>query len=131
MTALTQAIAGVMVAVILITVLRKQSQEIALLLSLAMCAMVLLIAGGYLKSVVSLIENLKTVAGLDDDLLSPALKAVGIALLSQFAGLICADSGNSAMGRCVELLGCAAILWLAMPLMNMLLELVMKITGEL
>lgn len=131
MTALMQAIAGVMVAVILITVLRKQSQEIALLLSLAMCAMVLLIAGGYLKNAIALIENLKTVAGLDDDLLSPALKAVGIALLSQFAGLICADSGNSAMGRCVELLGCAAILWLAMPLMNMLLELVMKITGEL
>lgn len=131
MAALIQAIAGVMVGVILIAVMQKQGKEIALVLSLAVCAMVLAVAGGYLKSVVELIENLKKAAELDDDLVAAALKAVGIALLSQFAALICNDSGNSAMGRSVELLGCAAILWLAIPMMNMLLELVLKITGEL
>lgn len=131
MTVLIQAIAGALIAAILIAMLQKQSKDMAMLLSIAVCAMILVIAASYLRPVVELVNNLRDTAGIDDELVSVALKAVAVALLTQFTALICTDAGNSALAKTVELLGAAAILWLAIPLMNALLELIQKITGEL
>lgn len=131
MTAFLQAAAGVLIAVVLCAVLSRQGKEITLLLSLAVCCMVLLAAAAYLEPVVALIGTLKDAAQLDGDLFGVILKAVGIGLIAELASLICADSGNGALGRAIEILAAAVILWLSVPLMTALLELVQRLAGNL
>ena len=45
--------------------------------------------------------------------------------------LVCKDAGNESMGKSMQLLGSAAILYLSVPLFAALLELLQKILGEL
>ena len=131
MDRVVQAFAGVLIAVIIGSVIHKQNQEISLLISIGICVMLLLAALAYLEPVMGLLEKIQEMTNLDPKLTSAVLKAVGIALTAQFASLICRDSGNSAMGQGVELLGTAAILWLSIPLLERVLEVVQKIVGDL
>ena len=54
---------------------------------------------------------------------------MGISLLGEICVLFCNDSGNTALGKGVQMLETAAILWLSMPLMEALITLVQKILG--
>lgn len=130
MTAFWQVLAGVLISVVMGLALSKQGRDITLLMSIAVCCMVLLVAVSYLKPVLDFVNQLKTVGNLDNNLLKIMLKAVGIGLIAEIATLICNDSGNSALGKTVQILASAVLLWLAIPLMGSLLELVQKIVGE-
>lgn len=126
-----QIIAGTLVAVILSLALSRQGKEISILLGIAVCCMVLIGAVNYLKPVMELVSTLQTVGQLDGQWVSLMLKAVGIGLISEMATLICTDSGNAALGKAIQIFACAAILWLSVPLLNALLELIQKLLGEL
>ncbi|MBR4109877.1 MAG: hypothetical protein IKK41_06190 [Oscillospiraceae bacterium] len=126
-----KAAAGVLVAVILVLVLMKQGKDLSVLLIVAVCAMVLCAALSYLQPIKDLIIRLQTIGQLDSDTLSILLKAVGIGLIAEVTGLICADAGNAAMGKTLQFLASAVILWLAIPLLNELLELLDTILGAI
>lgn len=130
MAAFLQAVGGVLVAVILCAVLNRQGKDFTVLLSTAVCIMVLIAASAYLEPVMMLIETLIDTAQLDSDLFQTILKAVGIGLIGELASLICADSGNAALGKTVEILTAGVILWLSIPLMTALLELVQQMVGS-
>ena len=131
MIGLIQGIAGALIAVILGTVVARSGKDISVLLSLAACCAILWTAMGYLKPVVDLMGTLADLSGLDGSWIGVVFKTVGIGLLSQIAGLICADAGNSALGKVVEILACAAVLWLSIPLIQALLELIQEMTGKI
>ena len=130
MTTFWQVVAGAMISVVLGLALSKQGKDITLLMSIAVCCMILLAAIAYLKPVLDFVKQLQSIGNLDNDLLGIMLKAVGIGLVAEIATLICNDSGNSALGKAVQILASAVVLWLAIPLMQSLLELVQKIMGE-
>lgn len=130
MTAYLNAVAGVLIAAVLGVVLSRQGKDISLLLSLAVCCMVLLVAVRYLEPVMEFLDTLATLSNLDNDLMNTMLKVVGIGLIAELASLICADSGNSAMGKAVEFLAAGAVLWLSIPMMTTLLELIQQIVGQ-
>ena len=129
MTQFWQGAALVVVGVILSLALGKQGKEMALLLTLAVCCMVCALAAAYLIPVVAFVEKLQIVGNIDNDALQIMLKAVGIGVIGQIAGMVCADSGNSAMGKALQILTASAILWLSLPLMTRFLELVEEIMG--
>lgn len=130
MTAYLNTVAGVLIAAVLGVVLSRQGKDISLLLSLAVCCMVLLVAVRYLEPVMEFLDTLATLSNLDSDLMNTMLKVVGIGLIAELASLICADSGNSAMGKAVEFLAAGAVLWLSIPMMTTLLELIQQIVGQ-
>lgn len=117
--------AAVLLAVVMILTLRRQ--EMGLLLGMAVCAMAALAAMQYLEPVVELVDSVREFGELDGELLVILLKAVGIGLLTEIAGMICADSGNSSLGKSLQLLGTAVILWLSIPLFTGLLDLIREI----
>ena len=119
-----KAVAAVLLAVVLIWTLRRQ--EMGVLLGMAVCAMVMAVAMAYLGPVLELMETLQELGGLDGDMTSILLKSVGIGLVTEIAGLICADSGNASLGKSLQLLGTVAILWLSVPLFTSLLELIQE-----
>lgn len=119
-----KAVAAVLLAVVLIWTLRRQ--EMGVLLGIAVCAMVMAVAMAYLGPVLELVETLQKLGELDGELTSILLKSVGIGLVTEIAGLICADSGNASLGKSLQLLGTVAILWLSVPLFTSLLELIQE-----
>lgn len=114
----------VLVGVILALVVGRQSRDMSLLLTLAVCVMVCLAAVAFLEPVMELLKELRRLGELDSGAISIALKCAGIALLTELIGLICADAGERAMGKALELLSSAAILWLSLPLIRELLRLI-------
>ena len=124
-------IAGALIAVVLGLSLRQQGKDIALLLSIAACCMVVIAGVQYIKPIITFLENLQTLADLQDTSFQILLKAVGIGLVAEIAILICSDSGNAALGKSIQILTTGVLLWLSLPLMNALLEMVQKILGEL
>ena len=126
-----QAAAGVMAATVLWIVLSKQGKEYALLLSLGTCAMVLLAVFQFFQPVVDLLQRLQNLGDLQPEWLSVMLKALGIGLVVEMSSLICADAGNAALGKTMQILGAVAVLWLSIPLINSLIELLQEILGGL
>lgn len=125
-----QVIAGAMIAVVLGLAMSKQGKDITLLLSVAGCCMALVAAINYLKPVVQFVEQLQSVGNLNGNMLKIMLKSVGIGLVAEIAAMICNDSGNSALSKAVQILAAAAVLWLSIPLMTALLDLVEQIVGK-
>ena len=125
-----QIIAGALIAVVLGLTVGKLGKELSILLGIAVCCMVLIAAVNYLNPVMELISTLQSVGNLDSQWVAIMLKAAGIGLISELASLICADSGNAALGKAIHVLACAAVLWLSIPLMNALISLIQKLLGE-
>lgn len=125
-----QGAALVLLTVILGLSLGNQRKDTGLLLTMAACCLVATAAVSYLKPVIEFIEQLQSVGRLDNEMLRILLKTVGIGMVGEIAALICADSGSAALGKALQLLTSATILWLSLPLLTELLELVQQILGE-
>ena len=126
-----QGVGIALIAVVLCCVLAGTRKDISMLLGLAACCMILFAGISYLKPVMELVGTLAQMTSLDATWIGVVLKTVGISLVAQFAGLICADAGNTALSKAVEILAAAAVLWLSIPMMQALLELVQEMTGGL
>ena len=93
--------------------------------------MVLVIAFTYLDPVLKFLQELERLADLETEMLLTLLKVVGIALLGEMSALICNDAGNSSLGKTLQILGSAVILWIAIPIFRSLINLLQRILGEL
>lgn len=129
MTAFLQACGGALVAVILILA-QGSNKQWGAVLSLLVCCMVLGMAAGYLQPVVEFLGQLEALGNLDSAMMETVLKVAGIGLISEISALVCSDAGNGAMGKAVQMLGSAVMLWLSVPMFTALLELVQRIIGE-
>lgn len=126
-----QAVAIVLISVVLCLFLSGRGKEYALLLSLLACCLVVVVALGFLEPVVELIGQLRELGNLDSEWISVLLKTVGIGLITEVATLLCSDAGNASMGKAVQILGSVTVLWISIPLMNSLLTLISQILGEI
>ncbi len=125
-----QAVGLTLIGVLLALVVGKQNRDISLLLSLGICAMVCIASAGYLSSLVDLLGEIRILGGLDREFLTILLKCAGIGFLAELAGLICSDAGESAMGKAVQILANCAVIFLSLPLIRQLLELLKEVLGQ-
>lgn len=119
------------IALVLGFIVEKNGKDIGILLSVAVCCMIGAAAIQYLKPVISFIQTLENATGLDKNLTGILLKVVGIGMICQIATLVCNDAGNSALGKMLQVLSAAVILWLSIPLMQSLYNLIEDILGGL
>lgn len=120
----------VLTAVVLGLMLKGQHKPMAALLSFGVCCMICISAVRYLSPVMDLLFRLRDLAGISGDMLSILLKAAGIGLLSELAVVICTDAGDSALGKAVGLLSNGVILWISLPLLEQLLEILQEVLGK-
>jgi len=130
MTLFLQACAVAMLVVILI-LSQGKAKDMGMLLSLAGCCLVALVALSYLGPVLDFLEGLETLGNLDRTMIGSLLKIAGIGMITEIASLVCSDSGNGSLGKTVQLMGTAVILWLSVPLFTALVELIQRMLGEL
>lgn len=126
-----QVIGGVLLAVVMGLTLSKLNKDISVLLGIGVCCMVMVVMATYLEPVIDLVKQLQQAGNLDSSLLTIMLKAAGIGIVAEIAGLICTDSGNAALGKAVQILSAAVVLWLSIPMFQSILELVQKMLGDL
>lgn len=126
-----QAVAAVLLAVILVLCLKQSQTGIGHLLSLLVCGMVVISAAAYIKPVVDFVHTVQRMSMVDSGMLNILFKVVGVSITAEIAELICSDSGNSAMGKTVQFLASAVVVWLSIPLMSSLLELIEGVLSDL
>lgn len=121
--------AGILTAVILWINLNKSNKDASVLMTLAVCAMAIVASAAFLQPVVSFVKKLQGIGELDDDLVSVVLKAVGVGIVTEISVLICKDAGNESMGKTLQFVSGAAILWMSIPVFEKLLALLDRILG--
>lgn len=121
--------AGILTALILWLSLSKHSKDISVLMTIAVCAMVISAAMSFLRPIVEFLRRIQAVGNLDGDLLSVILKVVGIGIVAEISTLICKDAGNESMGKALQFLSATAVLWISIPVFEKLLTLLDKILG--
>ena len=125
-----KAAAGALITVLLGLALGK-SRDFSMLLSLAACTMISILALTYLEPILEFIRELEGIRQLQGDMLSILLKAAGIGLVAEIADMICADAGNASLGKSLQLLGTGVILCLSLPILRTMLDLIQMILAEI
>lgn len=108
-------------------VIRRSNAEIAAVLSMAVCAACVWFALGLVEPIVDYLSRARALTGLSGAIFSPVLKCVGVALTCRTAADLCRDGGQSAMAGAVELIGAVGALYVSLPLLGTLLDML----GEL
>lgn len=129
MTGFWQGAGLALVGVVLSMVLGKRSEHMGIMVTIAVVCMIATLALTYLKPAMELIQRLKILGKLDQEMLSTLLKAVGIALVTELATMVCADAGMTSAGKALQMLGAVVILWLSVPLVERMLDLLQNVLG--
>ena len=131
MEAFWKAVAVIILTVILGVTIGKAEKDISVVLSVAACCIILIVALQYLEDVIAFIWRLTSTASAHSPLTDTMLKITGVALITELTVLISSDAGNSSLGKAVEILGNAAILFLAIPLFETFLTMIQEMMGLL
>ena len=131
MTIFWKAAAGVLVSLILILTLGKQEKDIGILLNIAVCCMLATGLFQILDPIIQFLDTLRELTAMESSALTTMLKLAGIGLVSELISMICMDSGCSSLGKGLQLLGSCLMLYLSIPIIELLLDTIRSIMGGL
>ena len=126
-----KVMAAVLIAVILKMVLAKQSADTALLLTIAVCCIVVCASLSYIQPIISFAYRMVELGNFGSSHLGIILKSVGIGMISQIVTLVCADSGNQSISKAVQIMTIAVILCLSVPVLEQMLSLIEAVLEEI
>lgn len=115
------------VSALLIVFLRESKPEIALIVSLAAGALILIFTVDYLVQAFRVFEVLMEKSGIDRDLIGAVIKIVGIGYITEFASNICLDSNNKAIADKIQFGGKVLILVISLPLLNAMIDIILSL----
>ena len=121
---------AILVALIFFQILLKLGKDVSSVLTIVVCCIVGIAAMEYLAPIVDFIHELQELGSLDSQMLKIILRCVGIGLISEITSTICTDAGNAAMGKVLQLLTSVVIVWLSLPLLSEMVELIREILRE-
>lgn len=122
--------AGILVATIVTLAISKQSADISLLVTILVCCMAVIAAVNYIKPVINFMERLVSIGQIEGEVFSILLKTTGIGFISQITSMICVDAGNQTLGKTLQFVATAVILYLCIPLLEKVLILIETVLGS-
>lgn len=117
------------ISAVICGILGAQGREYALYIKIAAVCLIMSAVVVYISPVIDGINSIFLRADIGDKYITVLFKAVGICYISQFACDICKDSGENALATQAELAGKAALIVLAMPLVEELTGIVVSLSG--
>ena len=126
-----KSVGASLIALILCMILAKRSPDAATVLTLLVCCMLLGVAVRFLSPIVDYMHTLSSLGNIDRDNLEILMKATALGIISQISAMLCVDAGNSALGKGIEIMAVCAILWVSLPLLSELVELIRDVVGQL
>ncbi len=109
--------------VTILPVIAQKEKTFTVPLIAFVCCFILIVTLDYLKPVISLLDRLQSASGMDHSVFTILLKITGIGIVSEIAILLCSDSGNSSLGKSIGFLSSVLVLWMSVPLIEDLLDL--------
>lgn len=110
------------IAVLLAILFKKGKEEYSLYISIAACIIILLLGIGKLETILDSIKRLQEYISINNTYINILIKIIGITYVTEFAAALCKDSGYSAIGNQVELIGKISVLAISMPILMALLD---------
>ena len=107
-----------------ILLIKKSNPEMALVLGLATGILVLRLAFELISGVGEVIDVAVRLSALEEELVTPVLKCIGIGVVTKLASDTCKDAGSSTIGSAVELVGAASALYVTLPLLKTLVQMI-------
>jgi len=105
---------GVLSAVLAITI-KKQSPEIALIITIAASVLIFLMILPMLTQAIGVLTRVGAMLDGGMHYVSLALRVIGVAYMAELGASVCADAGETAIATKIDLGGRVIILVLAMP----------------
>lgn len=106
------------VSALVYVLIKKYSPEYAMLVEICSIVIILLFSYPYICDVIDFFSSVD----MDNDYISLILRITGVAVLTQFAADVCADSGEKALADKIEFAGKTIILAMSLPVVKSLLE---------
>lgn len=121
-------VAALAICAALVTLyLRPTRPEMAQLVSLGAGLVIFSMLLPYLSLAVESFNDLSQKSGIDNRLIAPVIKIIGIAYVAQFGSQMCADAGESALAGWVEAAGKIMIALIALPIAREVLAMIISI----
>ncbi|MCL2362755.1 MAG: stage III sporulation AC/AD family protein [Defluviitaleaceae bacterium] len=119
-------ITGVLCAVLAITI-KKQSPEIALLITIAASVLIFLMILPMLAQAIGMLTNIGTLLDGGMQYVSLALRVIGVAYMAELGASVCADAGESAIAAKIDIGGRVIIMVMALPVVVDIVSSVMRV----
>ena len=97
-------------------------RDFTLLLSICVCILGAFLLLELLEPVIALLQQLQLTAKLSGETGKILLKVTAVGLLSEIASVLCADAGNGSVSKMLKLTASGMILYLAVPLVQSVLD---------
>ncbi|GAA0350934.1 stage III sporulation protein AD [Bacillus horti] len=115
------------VATILILLIKEQKPIFAFALTAVTGVIIFLFLIDKIAEVINVLESLATNGGIQLVYLKTILQIIGIAYIAEFGAQITRDAGQGAIASKIELAGKILIMVLAIPIITVIIETVMKL----
>ncbi|MFS1512158.1 stage III sporulation protein AD [Chengkuizengella sp. SCS-71B] len=115
------------IATILTLVIKEQKPLFAFLLTVFTGVIIFLFLIGKISSIIQLLEKLADQSSIDMVFLKTILKIIGIAYIAEFGSQIVRDAGHESIASKIELSGKILILYMAIPIITVIIETVIKL----
>ena len=106
-------------------IVKQIKPEISILINIAGGILLILLVVNMLSSVFTNFYNIFQKTGIDNNLLVPILKIVGVGYLCEFGANICSDAGCSSIADKVLFCGKITILLIALPIIKSVIDVVL------
>ena len=99
----------------------------AFLIAAATGVVIFMMLIGKIGTVIEVLKRLAENSGMESIYLKTVLKIIGIAYIAEFGAQIVRDAGQESIASKIELAGKVLILVLAIPIISIIIETVMKL----
>jgi len=114
---------------VLAVLLKKNSPELSLIISLCGACVIFLYASGSVYEVFLSFSEIVTHAGIDTEQIKLIVKIIGVAYIGTFAAALCKDAGEEAVGVNIELCTKVIIMIMSMPIITSLFSILTGLMG--
>lgn len=118
-----------MILLIPIIVVKKQAPEHSLMVTIAAVLIIVVRCIELAAPLIGALEELVFRTGLDVAYIGILLRTVAVSLVSHLCAGLCRDGGSQALASVVELSGATAVLVIGLPLLEAVVELLLKFVG--
>ncbi|MGZ9586150.1 stage III sporulation protein AD [Paenibacillus marinisediminis] len=116
-----------LIAAILALVVKEQKPMFAFLITSFAGVLIFLFLIGKIEAVIEVLKDLAERSGIQPVYLKTILKIIGIAYIAEFGAQVVRDAGQDSIASKIELAGKVLIMVLAIPIISVIIETVMKL----
>lgn len=124
MTILIKIAAIAVTGTVLSLVIKKNSPEMSLMLTISLALVALYLAFDTIKGITDFLSSFAETAQISPAVLAIVFKTIGISIVTKLCADVCRDAGQSSVASGVELAGSFSALYISLPLFKTVMSMV-------